>query len=449
MAPATTTLQLVSPGAEATFFQGVGEGSQSFFQSRAVSRKHTPFAIEPIVHFARQSVAPEGGQVLNFVLSNAGDMLGACYLALKVTKHANSYPGTVKGAWYAAESCVREVALRIGSVTVDRQPNTWFRFYDTFHRAQDQQEPYRRMTNFDAYTLLQPVEAQETLYLPLLFTCCRHASAALPLCALMQTEVRIDVALATAEEAGVQSFDGVELITDMVYLGEEERSFFTRQPHDLLVEQVQTNLFDLPAGMPSESNQTTFNARLGLFRPLKALYWALQDTSQSNTFTNHCRWVGGDNPQIFSDNAAAPSGLAPVQVVSEKLAPVASASLLLNGVPRFSALPGEWWNSVAGYSQARSCAQAGAYIMPFALRPEALQVSGTLCASIIDQIDLALTLKQSVSNDFTETAAWSGEAASRCAYKITGLTRLVVHAWSLNVLRVEGQRAQLLFGEIL
>ena len=448
MAPPTTTLQLVSPAAEATFFSGLGDASQTFW--RTAWKKHTPFAIEPVVHHARQSPSTEGGGVLNFIISNAGDLMGACYLAIKVTKHPNLYPSLLKGAYYPAEACVREAALRIGSVTVDRQPNTWFRFFDIFHRTEDQRQSYRRMTNFDALTLLQPIATQETLYLPLLFSSCRHPAAALPLCALLGSEVRVDVSLATCEEAGVLSIDGVELITDMVYLDDAERAFFSGRGHDILVEQVQTNLFDLPAGMPSETTTTAFNARLGLFRPLKALYFALQDITESNVYTNYCRFLGERNVyQLFSDNAASPSGLASVQVLSEKLAPIASANLLLNGASRFSVMPGEWWNTVSGYSHAKACTQPGVYMMPFALRPESLQPTGSLCATIIDQMDLALTLKKSVANDFTETAVWSGPAASQSAYNITGLTRLVVHAWSLNVLRIEGGRGQLLFGEIL
>lgn len=451
MAPATTTLQLVSPGAEATYFSGIGPDAHSFWQ--AAWRKHTPFACEPVVHHPRQSVSSQGDQVLNFVINNAGDLMGACYLAIKATKHPNQYPDLLKGAYFPAESCVREVALRIGSITVDRQPNTWFRFFDIFHRQEDQRQPYMRMTNWDPVTLLQPVSTQETLYLPLLFTCCRHTSAALPLCALLGTEVRIDVALAPADEAGVVGFESVELITDMVYLGDEERAFFTSKPRDILVEQVQTNLFDLPAGMPSDAQKTAFNARLGLFRPLKAVYFALQDLepSKDKAYTNHCRFVGGTSSvfQLFTDSAASPSGLAPLQVLSEKLAPVASATLLLNGVQRFAVMPGEWWNAVTSYSHSRASAQPGAYFMPFALKPESLQPTGTLCASVIDQVDLALTLKRSIPNDFTDGAAWEGEAAVECAYDIAKLRRLVVHAWGLNVLRVEGQRAQLLFGEIL
>lgn len=357
---------------EAAFFTSVGPDAQSFW--RQSWRKITPFAIEPEVLASAQAVRAGGGQVLTFGIGKHADMAGALVLSLTGTSTAP----------FRAIDCVSEVSLRIGGLVVDRHPSSWLKMH---HQQQTQaSEAFAKPT-------------KQTRMLPLAFSCCRHHPCALPLCAL-HDDVAIDVSVASTD--GDLTIDDVRLIVDMVYLDDRERAFVVSRPMDMLMDQVQTNEFDLPLGIPAADSVTAFNARLALRGPLKALYFAL---------------LPGDVKGAWET-------------------PVATATLSLDGSPRFPVLPGQYWNEV---TTKRASPPHGTYCMKFALAPETLQPSGLLGASGISELDLRLEMKRHVGSVDACT-----DTAEDCARPPDATRRLIVHAWSMNVLRIAGGKASLL-----
>lgn len=425
--------QLLSAGAEQS--DVVVGTDTSFWQ--AVWRRPTNFAIEPVLQ--QFSSTPKFGHVNSVTLSRQGDLVCGAVLELTVTKAAGGAYPACAASWYPAEALVKEVSLTIGGLVVDRHTGDWLRVFDSLHRDAESARAYAHMTNFDPAALSSDAATTQTLYLPLIFSFCRHPSLALPMLALGVAEVKLNFTFAGAEEVGLDpagAFEAV-LYADFVYLSAEERLLFASNPLEYLVEQVQTQHVALPAGVPSVSGTTAFNARLNLFRPVKALYWALADPDPptSNARTHHARYLG-DPSGTYLGLQPGGSSYDLVQPLSETLAPIALASLSLNGVTRLAPRRGSYFNKVQPFSYAQRCPPPGVYMYSFSLDPSSVHPSGVCNFSSVETAELQLRLKRS--------SAAANAASEEEAVEIAGLRELRVWGWGWNVLRVERGGAWLL-----
>ena len=423
-------VQLASPGAEQAFLVG---NDSTFW--RAAFHRHTNFAIES-VRQDFQNPPALGGQASAIVGRN-GDLVKGLVLELTVTRAAGLQPGDAgweAGGHYPAENVVRDVAFSLGGQVVDRHTADFLRVFDAVYRSPAEAEQYRRLTNFDPGTVAANVATTETLYLPLSFWCCRHEGLALPMISLYNTEAKLTISF--ADVPGLTLVDAAVYV-DYVYLDSPERKFMLDTPQSYLIEQVQTQEFTLPDTVLTDQSATSYTARLGLFRPVKALHWVLRDAALA-----HPRYLG-DHPRTvvgFQPTPSAPSGIAHVQTLSERLAPVAGAVLRVGGRDRFSTRKGTYFNRVQPFQHAPGCPPPGIYMYSFGLRPgDAVQSSGTANFSTLEDAELVLALKRS-------TADPRQAHDDSMATGITNMKRLVVMAWSLNVLRIQDGGVQLAFG---
>lgn len=425
--------QLLAAGSDQS---NVVVGSEASYW-RTTWRRPTNFAIEPV----RQdfTVEPKLGAQNSVVLSRQGDLAYRAVLELTVTKAAGGAYPACAASWFPAEALVKEVTLSLGGTLIDRHTGDWLRLYDSLHHDAEQARMYAHLTNFDPAALSSNAACTQTLYLPLCFSFCRHPSLALPMLALGTTETRLAFQFAAPEEVGLDPAGpfSAALYVDYVYLSNEERTLFSRHPLEYLIEQVQTLSSSLPAGVPSQDGVTTHNARLKLYRPVKSLYWVLADPDppRGNARTHHARY--------FGDFDGTYLGLQPggdsydlVEPLSERLAPVLSASLLINGIQRLAPRRGAYYNRVVPFQYARRCPLPGTYMYSFGMDPGSVWPSGVCNFTSLENAELQLQLKQSVpaANASTEDTA----------AEITRLRELRVFAWGWNVLRVENGSAWLL-----
>ena len=449
--PAGATVQLTSPGDELVFFLDDAPRAHSFW--RSTWRRHANFALESVPqNFTSTPVL--GGQC-SCLVSRQGDLLAGLVLEITLTKLDNRLYDDAgaslycRGGYHPAEALVRDATLTLGNQTLERVTADWLRVYDSLHRAPEAAEHYKRLTNFDAATLTSGVSTTETLYLPLNFGFCRHPGLALPLVAMWNTEVRLSLTLADAGDLGV-SPDGfnVRLFADYVYVDAYEKNAMMDADHTYLFEQVQTQSFTLPPDIPSADSATSYSAKLQFLRPVKCLYWALKDsTPGADARSNHARYVGDYANTLlgYQPCQSAPSGLGLVSSVSERLAPVDTARITFNGVDRLTERKGTYFNKVQPYMFCRRCPLPGLYMYSFALSPEMLSPTGVANFSSMDDAQLHLTFKRSVTPS-ASGAEFAGAGAEALAAGIDTMHDLVVFAWGYNLLRVSGGEAAIVFG---
>jgi len=411
-----------------------------------VSRRHTLFAIESIQCSFQNDVAFDSQSTC--VIARQGDLLCGLMLQVTLTKLDNRYPNA-QAAYYPVEALVRDVVLTIGGEVVDRHTSDWFRIYDSLIRDAEQSLHYQRMANFDATTLTTELQSTETLYLPLSFSFTRHPGLALPLIAMYDSEIKLTFTFATAAEVGVAETGFTAAVYgEYVYLDSTERAHMLNRPHDLLIEQVQINGgYSIQAPQPAAL--TTVTCPLQFFRPIKCLYWCLKETRPPPTGrTNHGRYVGdAENTYLaLQPSQYGLNGFGLYETISEKLAPVHSAHLVIGGVDRAAPRIGRYYNLVQPYQYGKRAPMPGVYMYSFALNPEAIAPSGEADFSTIGDVKLILKLKKTSTMPLTDVT-YAGEGAETTARNIVGMTDLLVFAAGYNYLHIEGGVTQMLLGD--
>ena len=205
------------------------------------------------------------------------------------------------------------------------------------------------------------------LHVPLLFSFCRNPGLALPLIALQYHEVEIHIEFDTAANCSTNaspsgSLSDVSLWCDYMFLDTEERKTFAQNPHEYLIETVQTQ-------EESVSSSATNNIRLNFNHPVKELVWCVRITSPN-----------GDKFTDFCTNASGSAG--------GTTSAVTSAILKLNGQDRFASRVNDYFNYVQPLQHHTGKPDLGINCYSFALKPEDHQPSGTCDFSRIDNAQL-------------------------------------------------------------
>lgn len=160
------------------------------------------------------------------------------------------------------------------------------------------------------------------------------------------------------------------LQVDYIYLDTLERVKFIKANHEYLIEQVQF------AGTKTISNNNVLQ-QLSFSNPIKELIWNTSlnyITIDQFNYTNN--FINGSNM-------------------------LSTATLFLNGHPRFSIRDGNYFNWVQAY-QYHTRTVDGIYIYSFCLQPEKVgQPDGSINMSKIDDIKLQLVFDGTVSADIT------------------------------------------------
>jgi len=279
-------MQLVAYGAQDVYLSG--NPQITFF--KVVYRRHTNFAVEPIVQTWNGSV--DFGRQITCTINRNGDLITNMYIvvSLSAVKSATTVSGAVglnapSNAWgyvkRLGHALINWCKIEIGGSQIDQHYGDWLNiWYELTHKA-GQVRGYSQMigdipslTNVD--TNGKPAY---TMYIPLQFWFNRNNGLALPLIALQYHDVRVTVMFRNINECinyqgtTVPSFTNLMtnsfLVIDYIYLDAEERKRFAQASHEYLIEQLQFTGAETITG-------NTNNVRLNFNHPCKYLVWAPQ-----------------------------------------------------------------------------------------------------------------------------------------------------------------------------
>jgi hypothetical protein len=352
-------MQLVAYGAQDAYLTTKPE--VTFF--KVIYKRHTNFAMESMEQ-TLNGTANFGNKVVCKVSRN-GDLMGACYV--ETTLPAINISESDNWVGRVGFRLLKQVELRVGGQMIDRHYSTWMHVWSELSHTTDQKALLDKLVGAkgtDGAVLANATVAATTLHIPLMFSFCRNPGLALPLIALQYHEVELHIefeTLANCMNDGTTSQSGqltnTSLWVDYIFLDAEERKEFAANPHEYLIETVQTQEQGVSTG--SNSVRLTFN------HPTKELVWVNRITSQS-----------GD---LFTDftNGNANS--------------VSQAKLKLNGQDRFAQRTGDYFNYVQPYQHHTGKPDLGINCYSFGLKPEEHQPSGTCNMSRIDNINLDVT----------------------------------------------------------
>ena len=160
---------------------------------------------------------------------------------------------------------------------IDRQYSTWMHVWTELTHTTDQKALLDKLVGAkgtDGAVVADAAVAETTLNIPLQFSFCRNPGLALPLIALQYHEVEIHIefeTLARCMSDGSTSRSGslqnTSLWVDYIFLDAEERKEFAANPHEYLIETVQTKkpLSQVPVSTASVLPSTTQQKNLSGF----------------------------------------------------------------------------------------------------------------------------------------------------------------------------------------
>jgi hypothetical protein len=264
-----------------------------------------------------------------------------------------------------AYKLIKSIEIVIGNETIDKHYGEWMDIWNQLTKTDNDLQA------------IDSMQKGKKIYIPLQFWFCRNPGLALPLIALKQHSVKINIEFATRNEVLVdfykkyrnfgdyedqlfpQHIDHACLSIDYVYLDPDHRRSFAQKDHDYLIDQVQYN------GRESFSS----SVNLSFHYNVKELIWVIYETAEGE------------------------------HVATRKEHGYNFANLQFNYHPRLMMHDRMYYQIVQPYQHhTRVPMNTGINSYSFALKPEEHQPSGSCNMSKIDKAELVFDTASVSSN---------------------------------------------------
>ena len=319
-------MQLVAYGAQDVYL--TGNPQITFF--KVVYRRHTNFAMEPIVQVA--SGNQNFGNTVRVKVSRSGDLLHDVFVQANLPALIAAVGGVQTNHAYVNRvgfALLRSVELRIGGQMIDRHTSTWMYLWSELTTPNEKKgangalgtcvggvgpsgfgtgignsaAPAVARGGVDHCGRGNPgANAPFEVLVPLSFSFCRNPGLALPLIALQYHEVELVIELeqfnnlllnglnprqqgilpaaaagevvnaANVTAAAAPALANFQVWGNYIFLDTEERKNFAQNPHEYLIETVQEMRTTVNTTAPS-SYKLSFN------HPVKELVFAAKRTN--------------------------------------------------------------------------------------------------------------------------------------------------------------------------
>lgn len=394
--------QLVAYGAQDVYL--TGDPKKTFWREKFA--RYSNFAMESIPQDLVGDVG--SGRTLSLILKRNGDLVSSLFLEITLER-GPSAPGDPL-PYYSCEQLIDYIEVYIGGQKVMDFGHEWFRMYWELYLNYTQSMAYASMANWrnekEGYL--------RTFHLPLpLWFNALDIGKALPLIALQYHEVEIKLRLCEFDNIpGINTnfTPKIKCYANYTFLDTSERVWFAKNPHEYIINQVQTNIFNVSVGPTSKD----FNLPLNFNHPCSSLVWCF---TPGPTYHGQYTSVPGEQDE-------------------EVLGVLENATLLLNGQERFSTRKGSFFSDQGiwiGFDGNQT--SSGVYAYAFGVHAGRPSPSGTCNFSRIDSSTLRIRTKSAAvvnreipGNVNTDTMTMVGSGM---------LNQCIVFAPNYNVLRIQ------------
>lgn len=400
---------------------------------RQVYKRHTNFSMESITQtFTTLPVLGTSRSKFSCRIGRHGDLLSQVYLSIQMPDIYSD--NTLRFRWVKNFS---SMLLYSYSVDIDTQKidERWGEFMDIWNEltnTMDRQYALDRMTgNTEAFISPKALEKRVTiqnnnlaysfyptatattpsikgrrLFIPLDFWFTKSNVLALPLVALQYQNIDITIELRPIDElyqlydyetgeyvspstysnkygrdVSISNFTAwggggpstvslnAYIDANFVFLDSAERNYVATSNPDYLVERVYRNEIGAVTGQKVVD--------LTIANPVKEIIWVLRkrDSSLYNDWSNYTT----QRPE------------------REGYGPMDSGKILWNGLDRFEMKPAAYFNLLQPYQHHSTSPREGIYCYSFALHPEKTQPSGSFNASMINKIQILVSMIDNIN----------------------------------------------------
>ena len=369
-------LQLVTHGEMEDKYL-IGNPQISFFKH--LYKKHTNFAIETKRLYFQGDL--DFGRKTTININKLGDMISSIYLELSLPKLVANAGQTVSYVNSVGLAIIDTIELEIGGEIIVKHTGEWLNIWNQLKINNEKKKAYNNMIGKFGF-IDSNTDPNGGIYIvPLNFWFCDDHSMAFPLVALQFHDIKLHIKLRPFNELYLTS-DGnsisgdyhvgvkSNLYVDYIFLDRCERSLLAKNPHDILIKQLQIQEYSIPP------NQTHVKIPLDFYHPIVELLWVIQ--------RDDIKTIGaelGNDWFNYSDSLTLPQD-----------EPLVSAKLMFNGVERIEDLSAKYYRLLESFKRHTSIPDDYIYMYSFSLKPELIQPTGSCNFSNVENGELILTL---------------------------------------------------------
>ena len=229
-------LQLVAYGAQDVYLTG---NPQITFW-KVSYRRYTNFSMELIEQSISGSSTLTANQTKGTVtISRNGDLVSQVYVY-------SATDGITNGS-----QIVQDVEIDIGGQRIDKHFNEWMLLWNELTTPASKAAGLKSLVGDMGSSGTTGIS---NVWIPLTFWFCRNPGLALPLIALQYHEVKLLFTFGTGAGGQVGANAVVQVFCNYVFLDTDERRRMAQNPHEYLIDQVQTQ-----TGSTTQSLQLNFN----------------------------------------------------------------------------------------------------------------------------------------------------------------------------------------------
>jgi hypothetical protein len=379
-------IQLVAYGTQDLYLTG----NPQITHFKSVIRRHTNFSMENVENYFHGKLSP--GQKIQCKIQRVGDLIHQMYLKLDLPKlqtiqgEDNIYTSWANSIGYVI---IDYVEIQIGERVIDRQYGQWMNIWAELSTDLSKKDSLNTMIGHHDFFTPTTQNGPLQLYVPLQFWFCKYIGSSLPLVAIQNQDIRINLQLKNFNSLWVSNdmenadeilnkditFDQISLLVDYIFLDEDERRYFAQNKHYYLIEQIQLSTQSIDITRTENVIDLPFN------HPVKELIWVVQ----TNEVKSKNQWTNYSGDIITLDEEPRP--------------PIKEVVIRFEGVERFETRTEEYFRIVLPWKYHTSVTKNYIYIYSFANEPEKLQPTGTANFSRLDSVNLHIKtfdyLKQS------------------------------------------------------
>lgn len=288
-------IQLVS-NADSTPFL-TGNPQITFFKS--LFKSYSNFYITKIEQ--QINGTPNFGNTINSILSKSGDLLKNIYL--DITLPDLNKPTSC--SWYGYTNnigcnIIDNISFKINDQIIDKLYGESIDIYNNINGIDDNDLLLQYNSEYSIRNTGTSIPLEKRhCYIKLPFWFSKNTGSALPLVALNNSDISIDIEFRNLNKVvktdnyyklgditikSDSQFD-CKLITECIYLDEKELQFFSTKPHEYLIEQVQYNGDDVFTRFEKKKDIV-----LNFRNPIKELIWVISvdNTNIDINLQNDC-----------------------------------------------------------------------------------------------------------------------------------------------------------------
>ena len=251
---------------------------------------------------------PNFNKSINCTIDKSGDLLKSIYL--EITLPDINKPENV--SWYGYTNnigcnIIKSITLRINDQIIDKLYGESIDIYNNINNIDTSALTLEYNSEFSLRNISDTIDYNKRhVYIKLPFWFSKSSGVALPICALNNSDIDLDIEFRKFNEVikidNYQNIDNLtiksnskfdcKIISEYIYLDKNERVFFQKNTHTYLIEQLQFNGEDVLTRF--DINKSIY---LNFKNPIKELFWVITsdnnniDSNLENDYNNFTKYT--------------------------------------------------------------------------------------------------------------------------------------------------------------